>query len=103
MKNKKKLGAIAAAIVVASQMNLSAAQANPTPEDARLVAQMLEAGEYLALRNYIAANPEIIEGSSALAVALAEFYTQVSSIDATGVIRIERATIETAFEIASIY
>ncbi|MBR2573668.1 MAG: hypothetical protein IKE14_05000 [Loktanella sp.] len=79
MNPKKKLGVIAAAIVVASQIGFaSTAVAAPNAADARIVVQLLENADISGLRAYLEANPQAMVGDSALALALAGFYARTS-------------------------
>jgi hypothetical protein len=88
MNTKKKLGFIAAAMVVASQIGFATtAVAAPNAADARTVVQLLDALDISGLRTYLEANPQAMAGDSTLAVALRGFYARTSSPDAFGAMR----------------
>lgn len=104
MNPKKKLGVIAAAMVVASQIGFaSTAVAAPNAADARTVAQLLETGDTSQLRVYLEANPQAMAGDSELALALAQFYAQATTPNAFGVIRVNGGTSLNVMRIASMY
>ncbi|MBO6923124.1 MAG: hypothetical protein JJ859_12975 [Roseicyclus sp.] len=103
MKNTKKICVLASAIIVASQLSIATAEAAATPADAQAIVGLLNDGSYVALRDYIADNPQLLDGNGALARALRDFYAQVTTLDSFGVVRLELSTIDNLFEQASIY
>lgn len=103
MKQAKKIGALASALIIASQMSLGVAQATATPEDAQIIAGFVSNAQYLELRDYITDNPQLLDGGGALASALREFYEQATNIDSAGVARVDLQAVDDVFEQASIY
>jgi hypothetical protein len=70
---KTRLGVAVAALMLAAQLGSPAAAQEPTLEQLELISQYIDAGDLEALIRFIAANPELLEGETAIAIRLREF------------------------------
>ncbi len=101
MRHTKKIRLLASALLLASQ--IGTATAAPTPQEARAIVSLVDARNYIGLRDYITANPQLLEGNDLLTVALRQFMLQINVIDSTGVTRLDGSIMRTITEQASIY
>jgi hypothetical protein len=70
---KTRLGVAVAALMLGAQLGSPAAAQEPSLEQLALISQYIEANDLESLISFIAANPELLEGETALAVRLREF------------------------------
>ncbi|MBR2573669.1 MAG: hypothetical protein IKE14_05005 [Loktanella sp.] len=104
MNTKKKLGVIAAAMVVATQIGFATtAVAAPNATDARIVLQLLQNKDISRLRTYLEAKPLAMAGDHPLAVALAQFYAQATTPNTFGVIRVNDSALKNIWSAARMY
>lgn len=101
MRHTKKIRLLASALLLASQ--IGTATAAPTPQQAQAIVSFVDASNYMGLRDYIIANPQLLEGDDLLTMALRQFMSQISVIDSAGVIRLDGSVLLTIAEQASIY
>jgi hypothetical protein len=62
-----------AALMLGAQLGSPAAAQEPTLEQLELISQYIDAGDLESLIRFIAANPELMEGETAIAIRLREF------------------------------
>ncbi len=70
---KTRLGVAVAALMLGAQLGSPAAAQQPTLEQLELISQYIDAGDLDSLIRFIAANPELMEGETAIAIRLREF------------------------------
>jgi hypothetical protein len=70
---KTRLGVAVAALMLGAQLGSPAAAQQPTLEQLELISQYIDAGDIESLIRFIAANPELMEGETAIAIRLREF------------------------------
>jgi hypothetical protein len=70
---KTRLGVAVAALMLGAQLGSPAAAQEPTLEQLELISQYIDAGDIESLIRFIAANPELMEGETAIAIRLREF------------------------------
>ena len=77
---KRRYAVAISAMSMALPMADRAASAEPSSEQLETISALLDANDVRGLRSYVAANPELLEGTSPLARLLAEYMVESSDV-----------------------
>ena len=77
---KRRYAVAISAMILALPMADTAAAAEPSIEQLETISTLLDANDVRGLRSYLAANPELLEGTSPLAQLLAEYMVESSDM-----------------------
>jgi len=77
---KRKVAVLVSAMLLASSMGAPLSAQDATVEQLSQIAALLESNDIDALRSYLDANPQLMNGGSEIAILLQQFYAESANV-----------------------